>query len=247
MLDDSNSLRNKILRLANSAYFSPATITDTSHAAVVIGQRMVVGLAMSEGLAPYFSGGIPGASYGYETDGLLQHSIAVATAGGALAEEFGCGADVCGRVYVAGLFHDIGKVLVDRAIHVLRRSFHIDKSPDTPPGVRELELTELGISHEQVSRSLVEKWGLQEPIPELVGSHHSPEPSQEAAFLHFADYTVSAFGIGRRPDLVTETPLDDRVLTFFEDSPEFLSVSEEVALRESARALAVIEGLRMLD
>lgn len=246
VLADSASLRQKILRLANSAYFSPAEpITDLGHAAVVIGQRIVVGLAMSESLSSHFKGGTPGASYGYESDGLLQHSIAVATTGWALAEEFGCGPEVCGRVYAAGLFHDIGKVIIDQALQVIRRPLNIASSPDTAPGIRGLELKELGVAHEQISRRLVKKWGLPEPIPELIGSHHAVDlPSQEAAFLHFADYTVSGFGLGRRQDLNTETPLDERALAFFEDSPEFLSVSEELALRESARALAIIEGLR---
>jgi putative nucleotidyltransferase with HDIG domain len=86
------------------------------------------------------------------------------------------------KVFLAGLLHDIGKLLMlqagDRAYVALVTR---DPSPNSLH-LREREL--LGFDHGQLGAHVLRVWNLPQAIPQIVAAHHLPKANQgNSAFI----------------------------------------------------------------
>jgi|DewCreStandDraft_2_1066082.scaffolds.fasta_scaffold00162_2 putative nucleotidyltransferase with HDIG domain len=192
------ALTSKILRMANSAYFgSPRRIVSVAEAIVRLGYRTMEGLLLTASASRILQRRVAG--YGLEQGRLWEHSIATAMGARLLAQMAGEGVSP-EEAYVAGLLHDVGKVLLDRfAAGQLELVRELVRERQIP--FFQAEQAVLGYDHSYVGTLVALKWGLPEGIAQAIGRHHTPladglPADRLGAVVHLADVVAWLLGRG---------------------------------------------------
>jgi len=97
--------------------------------------------------------------------------------------------------FLAGLLHDVGKLLIVVAVpndyrEVLRRY----EDGDSERTWIEWEREVLATDHAIISSLTLEQWKIAEPIRRAVAAHHQPEPGKLSAVVALADSIANALG-----------------------------------------------------
>ena len=155
----------RILQLANSVLFGARNvITEIDQAVVYLGIDTVRNLAISVSVHEVFSG--QKSVSGFSLPQFWHHSLHVAILAKMLAEEAGYPKPA--EAYLAGLVHDIGKLLLlcnfpEQFNNLLRDSSARD--------ITEKEILHIGISHSQAAAMLIRSWKL-DGLARVVEEHH---------------------------------------------------------------------------
>ncbi len=164
----------KILRLVNSPFFGLSQeVTSIHHASVYLGLNTLKNVAL--GLAVI--GAIPKKSVaGLDMGAFWLHSLAVASVSRMLGERLGATPDEAGDYFVAGLLHDVGKVVF--ALY-LADEFTEALGLAIAPGKRlyDAEREVIGMDHAEIGELLAEKWHLPVELKDAIAHHHEPEKS----------------------------------------------------------------------
>lgn len=196
VLSDQGLTAN-LLKLANSAaYGHRRRVTTVSDAVVIMGLSAVKSLAISSHTAQLLSRSLPG--YEMERGDLWRHSLSVAFlsrrltgGGGAAAEE----------AFVAGLLHDVGKVVLSEALgDAFDELTHAAQSGRCALSDSERDM--LGFDHADLGARIAATWGFPERLVEVIGLHHRPEEAASApdlaACVALADTVAHALAGGIR-------------------------------------------------
>jgi len=164
------ALTIKILKLANSAFYGfPQKIGTINLAIVVLGFESVKDLGLSAAVVETFQG----SGYGDESDlsKFWEHSVAVAAACKILTR--GTNVNIAGEIFVAGLLHDIGKLVL---LRFLADEFRLAAEAAEKKKVElyKTELEQLGFSHADVGGWLAEQWNL--PFHQSNAIYYHPYP-----------------------------------------------------------------------
>ena len=193
------ALASRILRVSNSAYYGfSRKIAGLERAVALLGFNMVKSLALSIGVIR----GLPSGkgSQPFSREGLWVHSLAVATAMKELGAKLGR-RDADGYLFIIGLLHDIGKVVLDQFFNELfRRALEEAGGPD---GV-ELYVAErrvIGFDHGEVGGMLLTRWNFPGEIVAPISAHHLDEipegtSAADVAMLRIADILPRELGLG---------------------------------------------------
>ena len=161
------SLSARVLQLANSAFIgSRSTFTDIGQAVIYLGIDSVRNLAISVSVFETFNS--------VNTDGTLNlsrfwhHSFLTAVIAKTFSEKRGY-ADPA-EAYLAGLLHDIGKLLLFVSFPKKYRLILAQESSGNILPI--LEKNDLGVTHYEASSLLVSQWNLQQSVSDAVFSHH---------------------------------------------------------------------------
>ena len=147
-------LTGKLLKLANSSLYGyPKTISKIQEAVVCIGFEAVKELALSQKVCELFKK----EDYinGYTRISLWKHCVAVALCSKLIfRREF---REPGENIYVAGLLHDIGIIVIDQFFHhdfinILR------KSKSEKNNLVSIENAVLGFNHTDISLAVAENW-----------------------------------------------------------------------------------------
>jgi len=93
--------------------------------------------------------------------------------------------------YTAGLLHDVGKLTMVEYFGT-RYTQLMQKSRVAGMELRELEISELGVSHAQVGAYLLGLWGLPDSIIDAVANHDQPPmPTQDGMTVQAAVYLAN--------------------------------------------------------
>jgi HD-like signal output (HDOD) protein len=136
-------------------------------------------------------------------NGFWEHSLGIAQAGRVLAEISPACPLRTEEIFVAGLLHDIGKLVIDE---FLPANFGKRVS-------REQEVEAVGLDHAELAEYVLRQWNLPEGIVACVRYHHDYRQAGEwapaAAVLTLAENICSYWGIGRKHpiDLAEEVPV----------------------------------------
>ncbi|MCX7933718.1 MAG: HDOD domain-containing protein [Planctomycetota bacterium] len=165
ILDDP-SLTANVLRIANSAFYrrSRIRIRTVTGAIVLLGFEAIRNLAL--GLRVYqVLSNLPRAK-GFRE--IWQHSICCAVGAHALARRLS-GA-LPEEAFVAGLLHDMGKLILD---HFFAEEAARVRQIAPPPGLAYLQAEQqiIGCSHPDAGRFVARQWHFPEEIAEAIGSH----------------------------------------------------------------------------
>jgi putative nucleotidyltransferase with HDIG domain len=226
-------LTAKVLKLINSAFYGfPGRISSVKHGLVLLGFNVVKGLVLSASVFDMMEG---------EMVDLWEHSLGTAITSGIIARKLKIKDPE--EVSVAGLLHDIGKV-------VIKVSF-----PEEYKRIRELvdeqemsmieaEKSLLETNHPRLASWLCEKWNLPPNLKDPITYHHSPSLAKAApkqtAIIHFADILVKGKGFGYSGDKWVP-PLDKNAWKLLELSKD--DIEEIIASMDTD--LEVVDDLNL--
>lgn len=186
-ISNDPSLTAKILKLANSAFYGfPQKIGTINLAIVVLGFQSVKDLGLSAAVVQTFRDN--DISPNINLNKFWVHSIAVSAGCKIIAAERQV--NVSGEIFVAGLLHDIGKLVLSRQLAqeydlVIERSFEENVS------LEDIELQMLGFTHADVSGWLADKWNLPTHIVNAVYDYAQPWTSNNepnlSMIVHFSN------------------------------------------------------------
>jgi HD-like signal output (HDOD) protein len=179
----------KILQLANSAFFGvPRRIVDPRDAVLYLGFDTVRALALTIQIFTQFSSS---ACPAFSISRLSSHGVLTGALARQLAKSAGVARQIAEDAFMAGLLHDVGKLLLVDALPE-KYGEAIRLAQTSPRTDWEAEREVFGITHAEVGTCLLWMWGLPDPVVEAVSYHHYPSrcPDQRWSPLtavHLAD------------------------------------------------------------
>ncbi len=201
-------LTGKLLKLANSVYYSPRNkISEIQQAIIWVGYDALKELALSQKVCEVFAGDSD--IEGYSPNLLWKHSVAVALLGKMIyRREFGRKGE---NIYVAGLMHDIGIIALDQFCQDDFRVI-LTKTKTGKKNQTKMEKEVLGFDHTDVGRAMTDSWNLPRELVEVIGHHHNPDNIardfvRPGLTLYVADYVCQQKRLG-----YGDAPVRDREL-----------------------------------
>jgi len=196
------SLVAKLLRLANSSFFGLRYKVKTIREAVaVLGFRTLRSLAMAAFADNLFSSQLR--VYGYSRNGLWKHSFGCAVMAREVARRLHYPPQAVEELFVAGMLHDIGKVVLGRFLAASPEWPGACSDPGGKPAVIAGERRIVGFDHAEIGRNIAEKWNLPPGLRNLILFHHQPSAAAErqdaAGIIHLADYLCARIHLGLSP------------------------------------------------
>jgi putative nucleotidyltransferase with HDIG domain len=215
-------LSAKVLRLVNSpVYGFPGRISSITHAVVLLGYNVVKGLAL--GTAVF-------GSLGKHVQGLWEHSFGCAVLSRRLARKAGL-PDV-DEVMVAGLLHDLGKVVLAYLEPEAYDSV-VDRAKSERQHIAEVERAVFSVDHARVNGWLADQWHFPTRLTQPIVYHHDPDAAAGnkavVDVVHLADVLARAMGYGFPGDLTFPALSQEafgRLGLPFEELDEVLAGSE---------------------
>ena len=215
------ALTTRMLRMANSAFYGVRQKIDTiSEAISIMGFNSIRTLTLAVSTREVYK------RFGVIEQRLWEHSLGVSIASGMLAGEVSFPRKE--EVVVAGLLHDIGKVIIDNSqperLSLLTQRVHDERLPFSS-----LEQEVFGYGHAEAGFLLLEKWGFPSKLCDVIARHHSCEVfgkeedkylKTPCAIVGLADAICAMLGIGY-PDPMPDLDLKQQSLM------EMLGISEE--------------------
>ncbi|MCX6885034.1 MAG: HDOD domain-containing protein [Verrucomicrobia bacterium] len=185
------SLTANVMRLCNSVMFGAATpATDLHEAVLRLGFREVCQLVLVISTASTLMP--PQKAYGLEASELWKHSVATALAAKTIATDLG---DDANMAFTAGLLHDVGKVILARALEDTYATLLSDVEQTMIPMV-EAEKKLLGFQHAEVGGRMLARWKFSAPLVAGVWFHHDPikaHPHERLAAYVFLGNMIAYF------------------------------------------------------
>lgn len=211
LIEQDPVLAGSVLRLANSsAYSQRATVTSITSAINLIGidrlRCVVTALSVSQMWKK-----LPKVS-GWSTADFNEHGLATAILAAAIADHMPN--DFAEGAFLAGLLHDVGKLLIVMAVPSDYRQ--ILELYEEEPGKRTwiaCEREVLDTDHAILSRLALEQWKVAEPIRRAVGWHHDPMRGKLSHVVALADTVANAIGYSVHTPLTmtNDTPNEEIV------------------------------------
>lgn len=200
MLDDPNvtvtslgnviiqdtSLTARLLKMVNSSFYGyEARIETVSRAVTVIGLRELRGLVIAASAVEMFSN-VPEESLNKVR--FWRHSLYCGVIARLLAEK--CNVLHSERLFVAGLLHDIGKLIIAQRLPDVAKEVLDEIQLGQRPAL-EIEKELLGFTHAEVGCELMTSWNMPETLINSVSHHHDPRASKngviETCLVHIAN------------------------------------------------------------
>ncbi len=189
------NLTARLLKLANSSFFGFVARIDTvARAVAVIGLRELRQLVLTVSAVQTFA---KIDNHIVNVNTFWRHSIYC----GVIAQELGklCGVSHPERLFVAGLLHDVGSLLLYHRVPEVSRQLLLMSQGDEEV-LHACELEELGFSHADLGGRLLELWQFPQPLQQIVRFHHQPsavnESRAEVSIVHLANLLSNTSGLG---------------------------------------------------
>jgi len=194
VISNDPNLSTKLLKMVNSAFYGfPSKIDTISRAVTILGNTQLSTLALGTSVLMVF-GDIPANLVDMKS--FWAHSIACGVAARMIARHKKVANTE--RLFVAGLLHDIGRIIIYKHLPDQGREALL-QAQRTDCLLRSAELEVLGFDHTQIGGVLIKKWKFPLILEEALTHHHQPTLSQhflEASIVHIADILINALMIG---------------------------------------------------
>jgi putative nucleotidyltransferase with HDIG domain len=174
-------LAARLLKTANSAFYSPrTTLTTLPQAIGYMGIEDSRRILLASALHPVLNG--------LRSAGLWTHALQAAQTAESLAEKT-TGVDP-GEAYLLGLLHDVGKLAYPPLPPQVHQKMDRLISAGCPPAV--VEFVVCGMGHAEAGAMILRSWKLPEHLLTAVRWHHSPESvtNRLAAILWLTEHLL---------------------------------------------------------
>ncbi|MBN2298425.1 MAG: HDOD domain-containing protein, partial [Deltaproteobacteria bacterium] len=200
MVEKDQALSIKVLKVANSPFYRRIKEISTIRGAVVLlGFNVLKSIVLSISVINLFNEKDKRALDFYK---FWQHSIACAVCAKAIANKvFPASAE---DAFIAGLLHDLGKVVADQLIcNKGEYSEVLEVMNRANSNIIQVEKKIMGIDHATLGRFLLEKWNLPSHLCRTIGYHHNlgeiegdNETIKLCSIIHVADIVTNHLGLG---------------------------------------------------
>lgn len=176
IISQDASLCTKVIKAANSPVYGRARhLNSLKHTLMFLGFNTIKSIAITASIKQFFS------EYSTEKTTFLKtfwhHSLTCATISRSLAELTSY--PFTEEAYIAGLLHDIGKLMLEPKMDAEYKS--TDHGIYPTESILKNEKDALGISHPELAAVMLEKWNMPDVICDAVRYHHaSTEDIQQA-------------------------------------------------------------------
>lgn len=217
-------LTARILKLANSSFYAfPRQISTVKLALVVLGFEAVKEMALSLSVLNSFKGEN---NKNFDTSQFWHHSLAVGACSRMLAR--GANHRLAGEAFVAGLLHDIGKLVLNQYLPEEFAEIQ-DRIWERNQPCEEAEQAVLGVTHAEVGAWLAERWNLPVTLVEAIRWHDHPEACPRnpelSLLVYLSDYLAARCALGRSGSKGVESlppAVEGMARTLFSLTPESL-------------------------
>ena len=150
------------------------------------------------------------------------------------------------RLFVAGLLHDVGSlVLYYEAPEACAE--HLLVAAGDEEVMFQAEWEQFGFSHADLGRHLAEDWHLPEVLCEAIGCHHRPDTAalapQEASLIYLANRLANGFEEGNFCGQVVEDESGhEAMLTAVELSQEAMEAALDEVAEQFPAAVSALTG-----
>ncbi len=166
-------LTAKVIKLVNSAFYGLKNpVHSLVDAVLYLGVNTVKNLAMSTAVMDKLLVG--GKTAPIHPDAFWQHCLATAVGSKMLARMTKVPGIDLEMFFLAGLLHDLGKVLFIQAAPQLYQTV-VQECEGAKAPLQEGEVRVLGMSHAQAGGALARKWKMEPPLIEVIERHHEPD------------------------------------------------------------------------
>jgi len=195
IIEKDQAMVTKILRLVNSSFYGfRSKIKNISHAIIILGFNTIKNAVVSVSIIKTFSG--KKTFGGFEITDFWRHSIAVAVTSMYLSEQTKLDSpDDC---FVAGLLHDIGKVVLSQ--HFTESFSQVWKSvKEDGLSFFEAEQKLLPVNHARIGGYLAKKWQFPVSLIDTITHHHQIRKTvsnlNQLIIVHTADTIANNYEI----------------------------------------------------
>ncbi|WP_300161107.1 HDOD domain-containing protein [Solidesulfovibrio sp.] len=216
-----------LLRLANSPFYGLSRPIDSlARGVLLIGAGELAQLALGVAVADRFRD-IPACCLTMRQ--VWEHAVGCGVLARVLAAHVGGVSQE--RLFVAGLLHDLGRlVMLRRLPGHMAAAMALARKEGLPVAAAERRL--FGFDHAAVGRALLALWRLPPELAEAVGGHHGGEDmSLDACIVHVADVATVAAGLGFNGS-VAAPPLDPAAWDALGLDPSVMTVALSQARRQ---------------
>ncbi len=223
LISQDKSLAAQCLHMANSPLYGRCTeVGSVRDAVVALGMHRMRDIAVSCSVLKLF----PGDQNQIDPIVFWEHSMGCALVCRHFAQKIGFPDP--GKVYLAGLLHDLG-ILVN--LWILPKEFgaaiEIARNEGIP--LHEAELRTLGLTHCESGQLIAERWGLTADLVAVVRYHHEPQNAPEFKALLAL---VSLSDLLCRMESIGHGYAEERQINFVEE-PAFALLLTECPKLES--------------
>ena len=230
---DAEITRN-ILGVANSAYYSLKNkVCSIRQASLMLGLDVIAEIIMAAGTSTLFGKSLE--SYGMNPKELWRHSLLTALGAKKIAEAIR--PPLANEAFLAGLFHDVGKLILDEHIFSRNDAFKdfLDDSPD-PHFMAEKQI--LGFTHAELAAELCKKWKFPATVNKAIRHHHHLNPEDDLAYILYAADNLTRMdghgtGAGSLPDPIVDMVMELLALDEHALGRIMLEVTESVEQTEN--------------
>jgi len=193
LIEKDQAIVAKILRLVNATFYGfRSEIRNIPHAIVVLGFNAVRNAVVSVSIIKAFSE--EKGLQGFEITNFWKHSIGVAVTCRYLSEQTRL--DLPDDCFVAGLLHDLGKVILAHYFtELFSRVWNLVREDGL--SFHEAEEKILPVNHAQIGGHLMEKWHFPASLIDSITYHHALKTPvanlNQLAILHTADAIVNRY------------------------------------------------------
>jgi putative nucleotidyltransferase with HDIG domain len=202
LMQNDQVLVAKMLAMVNSPFYGMnRSIRTVKEAVMVLGFRGVRSLVLATSTAKFLQRDF--SCYGHESRGLWLHAASVAAGAKALAKACRFGSNDAEQLFVGGLLHDIGKLLLVSHLGEHRQGLV------EAPSLSEFERNSIGIDHAEAGGLVTAKWNLAPEIQELIRAHHGDGAGgvsdKAIAVVRLADAFAHERGTGYLPGMTPKS------------------------------------------
>lgn len=218
------ALTARLLRIANSGYYGGGGVTSLQQAVVLVGTRELVNLVMASVASSRFAA--------------IHQDLVDMDSFGQRAAYMSVAADTLGKLgraqdkgwlFVAGLLHDIGS-LVMYSVRPAESQAILQQSAETPKRIAELEAEQFGFTFADLGAALARQWKLPDTVAKLIERQLWPVASDR----HDHDSRIMRLARCLLEASLTDLSEEDAVAQLSAESSGCLTVSEE-SLKQAYR------------
>lgn len=230
---------SKILKTANSSLYGfRGRISSISQAVVYVGFEEVKNLCAAISILDIFN--MKSLSEVLNPVDLWKHSIAVGVISRYIAKT--TGANNLEDYFVAGIIHDIGKLIFMKAIpeSYSKILVHVSESGES---LREVEKRVLGITHTLAGKLLAERWRLPKTVQDVISYQYigikDGHSQNLVATVHLANVVATMLELGKTGEEEVP-PINSKVYKILQLPPHFFTKALPVIIKEYQDSVSLL-------